>query len=260
MGKGTFEMPDMDDLAKQLQEATKQAQEAMSSSLAQLDGLGDALSALSGLSAGLPGQMEDLGAAVGGFAGQHEANIESLAGDPDWELTAKITVGSKLEVALTAELSLETVTQAWSSTQGFGFEALVGETMANEGVALEAGEMGQVLEQLRKGRAVAVVKDLEVSACRIHGAPKDAKDTLQLSPEANIPLVMNEDGLGFELAPLLTIRNQWENADLPTFVPTSQEIVVPLDRFAQGEKFDVRVEPTGQEDKLVVELTLSPLT
>lgn len=259
MARGAFEMPDMEDLAKQLQEATEKAQEAMDASLEHLDGLEETLGALSGLGAGMPRQLDDLGQAIGGFAEQHETNVESLAGDPDWELRAKVTVGDSLEVAVAADLSVETVRQAWSSTQGDGFESLVGETLAAEGVEIQAGEMGQILEQLSKGRSVAVVKGLEVLACRIQGAPKDAKETLRLSPEANIPLVMDQGGLGFELAPMLTIRNKWENADLPTFTPMGQEIIVPLELFDKGDAFDFRAEPKGQEDAVVVELSLRPL-
>ena len=266
MGKDEFEIPDMGDLAKQMEEAMEEAQKAMGQAqeatkdlAGQLSGLEGALGALSGLGATLPDQLGDLGSAIGGFEQQHGENMESLAGDPDWELEAKITVGTKLEVGVAAELSLETVKQAWSSTQGAGFEALVGQTLVEEGVEVEDSEMGQIMEQLRKGRSVATIKSLEVLSCSLQGAPRDAKETLQLSPEANIPLTMDEGGLGLELAPLLTIRNRWENADLPTFVPMGQEIMVPFEQFEKGKAFDLRFEPKGQDDKMIVEISFRPL-
>ncbi len=71
-------------------------------------------------------------------------------------------------------------------------------------------------------------------------------------------MMMDEDGLGFEFAPLLTIRNKWENADIPTFSPMGEEIVVQLDHFERGEAFSLEFELTGQEDEMTVELSFWP--
>ncbi|NOR83230.1 MAG: hypothetical protein GQ526_07020 [Ardenticatenales bacterium] len=120
--------------------------------------------------------------------------------------------------------------------------------------------MDQIMGQLKeKGRSMALVEGVQVLACRIQGAPGDAAKTLRLSPEANIPLVMDNNGLGFEFAPLLTIRNRWENADIPTFSPMGEEIVVQLGNFESGEAFRIRFEPAGQEEEMTVELTFRPL-
>ena len=217
------------------------------------------MGSLAGLMGGMPAQMGELGAALEGFGEQHQANAASLAGDPDWALEAEIRVGKKLHVAVSAALDLVKVQQAWQSTQGEGFEALVAGVAAESGAEIEAGEMGLVMEQLKKGRSTAIIKDVKVLACRIPGAPGDAADKLQLSPEGNIPLVMGEEGLGFELAPLLTIRSRWENADLPTFTPMGEEIVVPLQRFEAGKAFSLDVEVTNQDDPLAVTLSFEPL-
>jgi hypothetical protein len=112
---------------------------------------------------------------------------------------------------------------------------------------------------LKKGRSIAAVEDVKVVACRIQGAPGDAAENLQLSPEGNIPLVLDEGGLGFEFAPLLTIRNRWEKADIPTFTPMGEETVVPLEHFESGEAFRLEFEPAGQEEELTVTLSFQPL-
>lgn len=102
------------------------------------------------------------------------------------------------------------------------------------------------------------MEEVEVLACRIQGAPGDARETLQLSPEGNIPLAMGEEGIGFEFAPLLTIRNRWERADIPTFSPMGREITVPLEQF-ESREFEMRFEPQGQEDPIVVKLSFQAL-
>ncbi|MBN2223880.1 MAG: hypothetical protein JW765_04310, partial [Deltaproteobacteria bacterium] len=121
----------------------------------------------------------------------------------------------------------------------------------------EPGLMDQIMGQLKKGRGVAVVESIEILECRIQGAPGNAAATLQLSPEANIPLVMDENGVGFEFAPLLTIRNRWERAHIPTFSPMGQEIMVPLTHFEQ-ETFTCEFAPAGQEDEITVTLSFQP--
>ena len=256
MTKNTFDLPDMGDLAQQLEDAMSEAQKAMEDLPAQVGGLGDVMGSLSTLMGGMPAQMEDLGAALAGFDAQHEANVETLAGEPDWSVAADIRVGEKLHVVVRAGFDFGQIAQAWNSTQGSGFETLVagvvGETDTDPGL------MGQIMGQLQKGRAIAVVRDVQVLACRIQGAPRDAASTLQLSPEGNIPLLMDEDGLGFELAPVLTIRNKWEHADMPTFSPMGEALKVPLHYFERGAAFSLTFEPDGQDDAMRVTLQFQP--
>ena len=88
------------------------------------------------------------------------------------------------------------------------------------------------------------------------GDPARIELELQLSPEGNIPLVLDSGGLGFEFAPLLTIRNRWERANIPSFVPMGNEVVVSLDRFEPGEAFSLEFQPSGQEEDVKIELRL----
>jgi hypothetical protein len=260
MTKDTFDLPDMDELARQMEDAMNEAQKAMKDLPAQMEGLEGVMGSLSALMGGMPAQMEELSSAMAGFEEKHQANVESLAGEPDWSLKADIRVGEKLHIVVSAAFDLEKIKEAWSSTQGAGFESLVAGVAAGTAREIEAGMMDQIMGQLKKGRSIAVVEDVDVLACRIQGAPGNAAEKLQLSPEGNIPLVMDKGGLGFEFAPLLTIRNRWEKADIPTFSPMAEEIVVQLGHFESGEAFRLEFEPTGQEDEMTVELSFQPLS
>ena len=225
---------------------------------AQLGGLENVMGSLAALMGGMSSQLGELGTAMTGFGEQHEANVASLAGKPDWSVEANIRVGEKLHIIVSAAFDLGKVREAWSSTQGAGFKSLVEGVVTGTAGEMEAGLMGQIMGQLKKGRSIAVVKGVEVLACRIQGAPGDAAQKLQLSPEGHIPLVMGEGGLGFEFVPLLTIRNKWENANIPTFSPMGAELLVPLEQFESGEAFSLKFEPAGQENEMTVELSFQP--
>jgi hypothetical protein len=258
MTKDTFDLPDMGELTRQMEDAMAEAQKAMQDLPAQMGELEGVMGSLSALMEGMPAQMEELSSAMAEFEEQHETNVESLAGEPDWSVEANIRVGEKLHIVVSAAFDLAKVKEAWSSTQGAGFESLVKGIVADTEGEIEPGLVGQIMGQLKKGRSVAVVEDVKVLACRIQGAPGDAAEKLQLSPEGNIPLVLDEGGLGFEFAPLLTIRNRWEKADIPTFTPTGEDIVIPLEHFESGEAFRLEFEPTGQEEKITVALSFQP--
>ncbi|MCD4738946.1 MAG: hypothetical protein K8R89_06770 [Anaerolineae bacterium] len=260
MKNNMFDLPDMDELARQMKNAMAEAQEALADLPAQMGGLENVMGSLSALMEGMPTQFEGLGAAMAGFGEQHEANTAALAGEPDWSVEANIRVGKKLHVVVSAAFDLGKVREAWSSTQSAGFESLVAGVVAETDAEIEPGLMGQIMGQLKKGRSIALVEGVEVLVCRIQGAPGDAAQKLQLSPEGNIPLVMDEGGLGFEFAPLLTIRNRWENANIPVFSPMGEELLVPLEHFESGEAFKLEFEPTGQEDEMLVGLSFQPLT
>ena len=62
-----------------------------------------------------------------------------------------------------------------------------------------------------------------------------------------------------QAAPLLTIRNSWESADIPTVSPMGDEIVVQLGYFESGDAFRLKFESTGQDDEMSVELSFQPL-
>jgi hypothetical protein len=258
MTEDAFDLPDMDELARQMEDAMAEAQKAMQDLPTQMGELEGVLGSLSAMMGGMPAQMEELNSAMAAFGEWHGANVESLAGEPDWSVEANIWVGKKLHVVVSAAFDLENTKEAWSSTQAAGFESLVEGVVADAEGEVEAGLMDQIMGQLKKGRSIAVVESVKVLACQIQGAPRDAAEKLQLSPEGNIPLVMDECGVGFEFAPLLTIRNRWENADIPTFTPTGEDIVIPLERFENGETFRLEFEPTGQEETLTVALSFQP--
>lgn len=258
MTEDTFDLPDMGELTRQMEDAMAEAQKAMQDLPTQMGELEGVMGSLSALMEGMPAQMEELSSAMAEFEEQHGANVKSMAGEPDWSLEANIWVGEKLHIVVSAAFDLEKVKEAWSSTQGAGFESLVKETVTDAEGEIEAGLMGQIMGQLKKGRSIAVVEDVKVLACQIQGAPGDAAEKLQLSPEGNIPLVLDEGGLGFEFAPLLTIRNRWENADIPTFTPMGEDIVIPLEHFENGETFKLEFEPIEQEEEIRVALSFQP--
>ncbi|MBN1267342.1 MAG: hypothetical protein JXA25_17760 [Anaerolineales bacterium] len=260
MTEDMFEMPDMDDLTRQMEEAMQQAQKAMDDLPGQLEGLEDVMGSLSGLMGDLPDQLGGLEEAISGFADQHQENMESLVGEPDWSVTTLIRVGDSLELKVDAVFDLAKAIQTWQSTQGGDLEGLVSGVM-QEQTGEEPGEalLGQVVGQLQKGRGMAKVQALEVLKCSFSGAPANAAESLQLSPEANIPLVVQESGIGFEFAPMLTIKNKWENAALPSFEPMGEQVVVPLDRFEDEEPFSTAFAPSGQETDLEIRMKFAPL-
>jgi hypothetical protein len=259
MTEDAFDLPNMDDLTRQMEDAMAEAQKAMQDLPTQMGELEGVMGSLSALMGGMPAQMEELNSAMAAFGEQHEANVESLAGEPDWSVEANIRVGEKLHVVVSAAFDLEKIKEAWSSTQAAGFESLVEGVVADTEGEIEPGLMGQIMGQLKKGRSIAVVEDVKVLACRIQGAPGDAAEKLQLSPEGNIPLVLDEGSLGFEFAPLLTIRNRWETADIPAFTPMGEEVIVPLERFKSGGAFGLEFEPAGQEEEVKIKLSFQPL-
>ncbi len=254
-----FDMPDMDELAHQMEEAMDEAKKAMAGLPGQMAEMENVIGSLSSLMGGLPAQMEELGTAMAGFEEQHEANVESMAGEPNWSMEASVEVGKKLHVIIRAEFDLGQVIEAWRSTQRADFDSVVSGVVTEAAGEVDDGVLDQIMGQLKKGRSLAVVEGIEVVSCRIQGAPGDAVETLQLSPEGNIPLVLNKGGLGFEFAPVLTIRNRWERADIPTFVPMGEEIVVPVSRFEGGEGFRMEFAPGGQEEPMRVVLRFEPL-
>ena len=197
MTKDAFDLPDMDELARQMEDAMAEAQKALADLPAQIGGLENVMGSLSALMGGMPSQLGELGPAMTGFEEQHEANVASLAGEPDWSVEANIRVGEKLHLVVSAAFDLGKVRETWNSTQGAGFELVKGVVTGTAG-EIEAGLMGQIMGQLKKGRSIAVVQGVEVLACRIQGAPGDAAQKLQLSPEGNIPLMIDEVGLGLE--------------------------------------------------------------
>lgn len=258
MDNDSFEMPDLDGLMKQMEDALEEAQGAMEN-LSEMREIQNIMGSMSSLIDGLPSDMKDLTGAIAGFDDQHTENMQSMAGEPNWELHAKIFVGEKLQIAVQAALDVENTIMAYQSTQCGGFEDLVGSVVAGTGEEFDSDTMGQIMEQLKKGRSIAQINKVEVLVCRIQGAPAGAAQELQLSPEANIPLTMDEKGLGLEFAPMLTIRNKWEHANLPTFTPMAEEITIPVETFSKKQPFSKNFELVSQEDPIRVELVFQPI-
>jgi len=259
MSDDAFSIPDMDDMMRQMQDAMDEAQDALEDMPEMLSGLGEVMGSLSGLMDDLPSDLGDLTEAMGSFSERHAANAEALVGEPDWTLKADIRVGDVLHVAVQAALDLDKVVETWESTQRGDFDDIVSGVVAENVEDLEPGMMDQILGQLKQGRGMARVEDVDVLECAIAGAPANAADLLQLSPEANIPLVMTEGGLSLEFAPILTIRNTWEYADVPTFSPMASDILVPLDHFLSGDPFSLTFTPSGQTEDVHLTLHFQPL-
>jgi len=254
-----FEMPDLEGLAEQMEDALAEAQKAMADLPTDMGDLGGLMGSLSSLVGGLPADLGELSGAISGFEAQHEANVASARGEPDWGVEADIRAGTKLHVVIGTEMDLAAAAAAYESTQGEGFESLVGGILAGVAGVMGDGVVDQVMGQLKKGRTMAAVTGVEVLACRFRGAPSNAAEELVLSPEAGILLSVDGEGIGFELAPLLTVKNRWEHADIPTFTPMGESVVVPLDAFDAGSGFERRFVPDGQDEDLSVTLRFSPL-
>jgi hypothetical protein len=92
------------------------------------------------------------------------------------------------------------------------------------------GEAERAMEDL-PGELADVLGEL---SGLMEGLPADAAETLQLSPEAGIPLAVNEEGLSLELAPM------------------GQDVVVGLQQFEDGEPFSVSFQPSGQEEDVSI--------
>jgi hypothetical protein len=254
----SFDMPNMDDINKQMQDAMEQAQKAMDDLPEQMEDMQNVMGSLSSLMGNLPGQLNDLGSAMQNFETQHEENMETATGQPDWEIAANIHVGSILNVIVKAEFDLQQIIQAYHSTQGGGFEDLV-RSVAGDAVSdLDDDTMGQVMQQLGKGRSTAKVTTIKIQSCTIAGAPANAEEQLKLSPQAGIPLMMDNGRIGFEFSPMLTIRNQWENANIPVFTPMAEQIQIPLIHFEGGKLFQEKIKVNNQEIDIQIEIVFLP--
>ncbi len=221
-----FKMPDMGDLMGQMEEA--------------MAGLGD--------------QMGELSESMEGFGEQHEKNAASLAGEPDWLLEADIKVGDMLHLEIEAEFDLAKIVEAATSTEHADFGKVVKEAAGD----VDDATLAQIMEQLGQGRSIAQVLAVEVKACTIAGAPGDAAANLELSPEAGIPLSAKKGKMAFEFAPVLTIKNEWENASIPTFEPMADQVTVPLLSFKEGKAFTKSCVVKGEGAKVTIGLSFEP--
>ena len=256
--ENSFDMPNMDDINKQMQDAMEQAQKAMDDLPEQMEDMQNVMGSLSSLMDNLPGQLNDLGSAMQNFETQHEENMETAVGQPDWEIAANIHVGSILNVIIKAEFNLQQIMQAYQSTQGGDFEDIVRSVAGDAVNELDEDTMGQVMQQLSKGRSTAKITTIKIQACSIAGAPANAADQLQLSPQAGIPLVMENNKIGFEFAPMLTIRNQWENANIPVFTPMAEQIMITIKDFENENLFQKKFTITNQDMEMQLELVFIP--
>ena len=252
------EMPDMDDITKQLQDAMQEAQNAMDDLPEQMEGLEEVMGSLSNMMGGLPGQLGDLTSAISGFEDLHAENSAALAGDPDWDLVADIQIGEILELQVGGSFDLKMIKSAWESTQRGDFDDVVSGIVSGVDPDVDNEMMGQILGQLKQGRSIARVDYIRIIKCTIAGAPGGASSSLEFSPEANIPLAMQEKGIGFEFAPMLTIKNQWENASIPNFSPMGEKVLVNPAFFEDGSQFSKQYTFENEGQKIKVNLQFSP--
>lgn len=209
----------------------------------------DALSKTSGLDVALES-----------LAPSPEGNLELLVGKPNWAICADIRLGQVLRLALEAAFDLDKAVQTWRNLGDTDRREVVQDIVQDAlGFEVDPEILGQAMGQVQKGRGLAVVKSLQVVDCRIPGVPEDVVQVLRLAPETSIPLVMHENGVGFDFAPVLAIRDHWGGAKIPTFVPTGEEIVVPMERFGRGQAFSARFTLSSQDYPLVVDLKFEPL-
>jgi len=101
-----FEMPDLEGLAEQMEDALAEAQKAMADLPTDMGDLGGLMGSLSSLVGGLPADLGELSGAISGFEAQHEANVASARGEPDWGVEADIRAGTKLHVVIGTEMDL----------------------------------------------------------------------------------------------------------------------------------------------------------
>lgn len=243
-----FEMPDMGEIFNQLSEGMKGMEEAMQGmedaledvqeTMQEIPDMAGILSAFSGLSKNLPGQMGDLEEALGGFGELHEENLNNLAGKSDWAINANIQIGKILKLNVKAVFDLQNALQTYQSTQGSQMDEAINSVLGNIADIDADSELGDMIkEELKQGRSAASVESIQVLSCTIAGAPANSAENLKLSPEAGIPIAVQEKGISFEFAPMLTIKNRWENAAIPVFVPMGEAVIVPIHKFDQAVPF-----------------------
>ena len=239
------EMPDMNDLFGQLtdslsglEETLEEVQEVMEDLPEQMPQLGEIMSAFSNLGKGEAPDFGDLEDALGGFGEMQEELSQQISSEPDWEMESRIQIASLLEIQVSAVFNLQKVLQAYESTQNPDMDGAIEDVLKNiPDLDLGGGMQEMIKEQLKQGRGAARVQEVDVLRCSFAGAPPDAAEKLRLSPEANIPLSIKERQINFEFAPMLTIKNRWENADPPVFQPMAEQVRVNLEAFKTQNSF-----------------------
>ncbi len=198
-----------------------------------------------------------LDVALESLAPSQEGSLEHLIGSPNWDMCADIRLGKVLRLTVEAAFDLEKVIQTWRNLSDAERREVVQDIVQDAlGFEVDPEILGQAMGQVQKGRGLAIVKSLQVLHSHIPGVPESVA---QAAPETNIPLVMHENGLGFDFAPVLAIRNNWGETKIPTFVPTGEDIVIPMERFVGGRAFSARFSLSGQDYPLVVDLKFEPL-
>lgn len=236
-----FEVTELGDLAEELEKAMGRLRKAMADAppLEELGGLQEAMAGLAQLGA----LTEKMRLA----AMEYEKVMAELVGEPNWRVEAEIEVSkgpsSLMEAQLVADFDLQRVTEGRRTVS------------SDEAPTEIAGAHG-----------IALIRELNLLDCQIVGAPETATEGLRLTPEAHIPLKVNEAGeLCFEIAPTLTIRVPgedpgWENADLPRFAPMIDHVRVKLRQFEPGVAFHRSVTVRQDDLELDVKLAFQPLT
>jgi hypothetical protein len=253
-----LEGTDFNGLTEEMEDAMAQARKAMEDlyPLEELSGIQEAMAGL----ARMGRVVEKMRLA----AEKHEQFIAELVGEPDWRMEAEIEVrkgpSSLMKVELTADFDLEIIVQAHEIASSDEGQTRIATMLRGMGLDLE-----MVQEQVARGRGMALIRELNLVEPAVNSASPQESQGLRLTPEANVPLkISNERELCFEFAPAL--RNSvprddpaWEEADLPDFAPTIEEVRVSLDSFEPGEPFQRSMMVSQEELELEFKLAFRPL-
>ncbi|MBN1179995.1 MAG: hypothetical protein JXD18_12345 [Anaerolineae bacterium] len=226
--------PKRDDVAKIMAEAQQMFDELPQ----QMREIKRSLDSLSGSMRGLPPQMESLGTLLAEIGSVPEAEDRATNVRPDWALEADVRIGRLLHAVISADFNLGSVAQG-------GAGALPADMVQPRGSATQKS---------------ALIRSIEVRKSRIPGAPKDAERTLQLKPDANVPVSIRAGQLAFDLAPSLVVGNRWPGAELPVVSATDNEIVVPLEKFRERNPFAIQFSLKHQPQRTTVGLRFVPIS
>lgn len=264
--KFDFEMPEIPDLGKMFDELSETLEElpglieesTKASESMDMPDLGALMSGLAGLANNLPGDLSSLENAMAGFGDQHAENMESAVGEPDWEFKFKIDVGEILSLAVEGEMDVSSLLAAHEATQTGEMGQEIDQVLDNL-VDFEVDDAlrADIFTQLKQGRGMARITSIRVLTCSIAGAPSKAAEQLTLSPEANIPLSVKNGSICFELAPMLTIKNKWDHAHIPTFVPFEGHVSIEIQKLSNQSKIVEELAFENNDHQIRLQLTCS---
>jgi hypothetical protein len=230
-----------------------QMQRAMDELPSQIQHIQQRLDRLSASMEGVPAVLEEKGTILAEVDTFRMPQAPKKELKPDWGLEADVRVGRTLRVSVYATFALGNVTDA-------PHDPCTDLDLRLHRI-LDRKWMTQQPETApnQSKRTKIEVYNIQVQKCRIRGAPQDAERTMILSPEAGIPIVLLDDDLCFDFAPALTIKNEWEGAETPSFRPMGEEIRVPLEDFEKRHSISRRLALKDQDQRMTVRLHCEPL-